>query len=277
MLHFRMRRWATILIFLAAYMPGFSQETAKTDNCLDYLKKGNSANELGSYEDALLYFDSLLATCKTSTSLINGNAGKARAMNGLNRYPEAIAAAQSALEKAQNKSVIALFERADAYFAMNKTTEANADYDQLEKRSLKTTNTKEKAFILSKLSMLNLRQNKTSEAIRLVNKAISLDPANPSLFILQGDIKSKSGQLTEAFTYYDRALSNKAEPLLIHKKKADAFTFAMQQKYQVHDAKELRLKMGINEKQEFCELWKNAFSNGYTNKRDELAFSLICL
>ncbi|ULQ51465.1 tetratricopeptide repeat protein [Flavihumibacter fluvii] len=277
MVLFRMMQWLILIGELFLFSPCFAQESPPSDSCWNFLQKANQANELGHYDAALRLFDTVLQNCKSKVVLIEGNTGKARALNGLLQFPEAISTAETALTLAQKKSFTALFERADAYYATNKIKEATADYTQLENRSLKSTNPKEKAFLLSRIARLNWRQQKKSLAFQQVSKAISLDPGNASYYLLQGDFKSAEGKVAEAMANYDKALTYRANQQLAAQKKAVAFTAAMQQKYQVQDAKELKIKLGISEKQELCDYWKSLFNTGYTYKQEELYFSLICL
>lgn len=274
MLLFGMNRLVFILLLAITLRPAMAQQG---DRCIGLLTKGDQANELGNFDQALLFFDSVLAECPARITRLNGFTGKARALNGLNRCAEALPVAAAALQLAQQKSVNAVFEQAYARFALQDFPQAQADYALLEKRLSLSRSNREKAFILSRLAILNQRQNKLPEATQLQQKAISLDPMNPSMFVLLGDIKAAGQQLEEAFNQYDKAAVLRATPVLIARKKAVAFTSAMQGKYLVKEAKELRLKMGIADKQQFCDLWKALFALGYSNNQEELAFTLICL
>lgn len=263
----------TLLLALVFGQAGAQQG----DRCISLLTKGDQANELGNFEQALLCFDSVLVECPSRITQLNGLTGKARALNGLNRCSEALPVAASALRLAQQKSVNAVFEQAYARFALQDLPGARADYAMLEKRLSLSHSSREKAFILSRLAILNQRQQKLPEATLLLQKAISLDPANPSMFVLLGDLKIAGQQAEEAFVQYDKAAALRASTVLIAKKKAAGFSTIMQEKYQVKEAKELRLKMGIADKQQYCDLWKALFALGYSNSQEELAFTLICL
>lgn len=276
MLHFRMKHWLIICGCFFLNSICFSQGTPKPDSCWLQLQKASKANDLGNYDPALRLYDSCLETCKGSMAIIDGNTGKARALNGLQKHNEAIAAAKAALGSAQNKSSAALFERADALFALEQSTAATADYALLDNRSIKSNNPKEKAFIISRLAKLNWRQKKYSQAYQQIAKAISLDPGNASFYLVYGDFYAEEGKQKEAMAKYTNAGDKHADEQVVAKKKAAAYTIAMQMKYKVHDAKELKIKLGISEKQSFCDYWKSLFSTGYSNKQEELYFSLIC-
>ena len=276
MLHFRMKRWLLFFSCFVLYSACFSQGTLNPDSCWLQLQKANKANDLGNYEPALRLYDSCLETCKGSMYIIDGNTGKARALNGLEKYDEAIFVAKTALGSAQNKSSTALFEKADALFATGQTTLAIADYNLLEQKSIKSANPKEKAFIISRLARLNWRQQKYSQAYKQIAKAISLDPGNASYYLVYGDFYSADGKLEDAMKIYNVGGDKHADEQVVAKKKAVAYTAAMQLKYKVHDAKELKIKLGISEKQTLCDYWKSLFNTGYTNKQEELYFSLIC-
>lgn len=103
--------------------------------------------------------------------------------------------------------------------------------------------------------------------------------ADSCAFLLRkADLANDSGNLQAALVLYDSLVhSCKGKELQeATKKRAATYTAMLQAKYHVHDAKELKIKMGIAEKLEFCTYWKELFNTGYSNKQEELNFSLVC-
>lgn len=273
MLFFRMR-WVILIAVLILRVQGFAQ--IGENSCRLQLEKANLANEMGNYPTALMRFDSCLIYCSTGIAGIDINTGKARALNGLLQFTEAISAAETALQLARNNCPAALIERAFANFSLHKPDEAKADYNHLEALSSKAKDPKKKAIFLWGMARLNWQIKNLPLAFRQIDQAISLDPANPAFDLLTGDIKAAQGLFPEAMANYNTALSKQADPLLVAKKKAITFTGDMQVKYQIHDAKELRIKLGIEEKKQFCNYWKPLVAAALTNEQEKLYFSFIC-
>lgn len=269
-------RWVILIAVLILKVPVYAQTGENAHRCRAQLEKANLANEMGNYPSALLLFDSCLNSCASGMAEININAGKARTLNGLDQYPEAISAAETALQLAQNNCPAALIERAFANLSLHKPAEAKTDYNQLEAWSSKAKDPKEKAILLLGMARLNCQNEDIPLALRQIDQAISLDPANPAFNILTGDINASKGRLPEAMANYDSALAKKADTLVVAKKKAIAFTTAKQLKYHAHDAKELRIKLGIEEKKQFCNYWKPLVAAGLANEQENLYFSFIC-
>lgn len=269
-------RWVILIAVLILKVPVYAQTGENAHNCRSQLEKANLANEMGNYPAALLRFDSCLISCSMGMSGIDINAGKARALNGLHQFTEAISAAKTALQLAHNNCPAALTERALANFSLGNPAEAKADYNQLEALSSKAKDPKKKAILLLGMARLNWKNEDIPLAFRQIDQAISLDPANPAFDLLSGDIKAAQGRFPEAMAYYNSGLSKLADPQLVAKKKAIAFTGDMQVKYQTHDAKELRIKLGIEEKKLFCNYWKPLVADALANEQEKLYFSFIC-
>jgi tetratricopeptide (TPR) repeat protein len=275
--HF-MKKIALLLISVNFLSHGFSQSLITMSNkCYEMVKTGNAANESGQYDQALNTFETVLSECSAKDAKESGNAGKARALNGLNRHEEAITAADAALKASRNTSIAALFERADAHYSLNQIDEATEDYKQITAISAKNENVKERASIFAKLAELDFKQNRKEDALDNIDKAISLDPSNASWHILKGDFYAKDGDLDAAFESYDKALETSSDKASIYKLRAFAFTNAMQEKHHTRDAAELKSRMSGEEKQQFCKEWKRVFDGGYKNAQQDLYYSLICL
>ena len=71
--------------------------------------------------------------------------------------------------------------------------EAKTDLQSVISLTEKNKNTAQRASIYAKIAALESRQQQWSEAQSNIQQAISLDPNNGDLYILQGDIYTSSG------------------------------------------------------------------------------------
>jgi tetratricopeptide (TPR) repeat protein len=272
-----MKKISFLLVILSVYLPAFSQSLITMSNkCMGMLKTGNESNKTGDYEAALKTFETMLSKCTAKDAKEQGNVGKAHALNGLKRHQDAIAAANAAIKASKNTSIAALFERADANYALNQLADAKADYAAITDMSEKNKNVKERAAIFAKLAELDWKQGMKEDAYNNLSKAIELDPENPDYHILRGDLKAKEGDLDDAFENYDKALETSADKQSVYKLRANAFTRAMQDKHSTRDANELKSRMSAAEKERFCGEWKRLFDGGYKNMKEDLYYTLIC-
>ncbi|GAO42078.1 tetratricopeptide repeat protein [Flavihumibacter petaseus] len=266
------------LLLMLVSSAAFCQSLITMSNkCYKMVQAGNAANDSQQYDEALTTFEKVLSKCSAKDAKEQGNVGKAKALNGLKRYDEAIQAADLAIKASKNTSIAALFEKADAHFNQNNLTAATDDYNAIIALSEKNQNTKDRATIYSKLADLDWKQKKSTEAYQDIDKAIALDPANPAYLIQKGDFKVKEGALKAGFEYYDKALETTSDKPSVYKLRAIAFTNAMQGKHSTRDAKELATRMSAEEKKQFCEEWKRLFDTGYKNVNQDLYYTMICL
>lgn len=248
-----------------------------SNKCYKWVRAGNAANAQQDYATALETFEKVVNKCSAKDAKEQGNTGKARALNGLKRYDEAITAANKAIDASKDNGIAAYFEKADAHFGLNQLPEATDDYNKIIALSEKNRNTKERASIFAKLAELDWKQNKAESAYGNIDKAIGLDADNPAYQIQKGDFKVKEGDLKAGFEYYDKALTTSGDKNAIYKLRAIAFTNAMQEKHKTRDAAELKSRMSSEEKTQFCSEWKRLFDSGYKNVQQDLYYTMICL
>jgi len=111
--------------------PASAQLITMSKECRAQVAQGNEMNAAGDYRRALDLFTGIAADCDTRDGKEAVQVGIASAQNGLYNYPEAIAAANLALEVSKGTSLNALFERAIAQEKSGNMAAATADYDRI--------------------------------------------------------------------------------------------------------------------------------------------------
>ena len=176
-----------------------------SNSCYNLIKSSDDQNKAGDYNSALANFNEILKKCDAYDAKIPAYAGKAAALNGLRQYNEALIAANEGLKLDKN-SINNLFEKATAELGLGMNAEAKTDLQSIISLTEKNKNTSQRAGIYAKIAALESRQQQWTEAQTSVQQAISLDPANGDLYILQGDIYAASGTYSPAFASYDKAI-----------------------------------------------------------------------
>src|SRR5689334_11334963 len=84
-----------------------------SNSCYNSIEKGQAANKAGNYSDALDLFNGVLQKCDAYDAKEKGYAGKAAALNGLQKYNDALDAANQGLT-INKTSIDNLFGKAGA-------------------------------------------------------------------------------------------------------------------------------------------------------------------
>lgn len=263
---------------LAASTAGRTQSLITMSNkCYKMVQSGNGQNEAGNYSEALQTFEKVIKKCSAKDAKEQGNTGKARALNGLKRYDEAIAAANLAIAASKEQGIAAWFERAEAHYGLQQLSAATEDYNKIISLSEKNRNTTDRASIYAKMAELDWKQHNRDQAYTHIDMAIDLDQNNPAYLVQKGDFRMKQGDLQAGFKLYEEATSISTDKPAMYKMRAFSFTRAMQDKYATRDAKELGNKMTAEEKKQFCAEWKQLFDTGYKDVKQDLYYTMICL
>ena len=247
-----------------------------SNSCYNLIKSSDDQNKAGDYNNALANFNEILKKCDAYDAKIPAYAGKAAALNGLRQYDEALIAAKEGLKLDKN-SISNLFEKATAELGLGMNAEAKTDLQSVISLTEKNKNTSQRAGIYAKIAALESHQQQWSDAQTSVQQAISLDPANGDLYILQGDIYTATGTYSTAFASYDKAINiqgNAAAPAW--KAKIEAIIKMNQAKYNTHDASGLSAKMSAAEKQNLCNAIKSGLSVGMKSMDIEMTQAAIC-
>jgi hypothetical protein len=254
----------------------FAQTSSALDSCKISLQKAIVAYELNNAASAIQLIDSCLVGCHNKLHIISLNTAKAKAFNQLKLFKDALGAAELAIPSTGSTNFEAHAEKAVALYALHQKPAAALEY-QLLKKNLNHPSPAQRALIFAQLAKIELANSQPVYAISYIQKAIALDASKPQYYLLYGDCAAGQNDTATAMQQYAGALANHANEQVVLRKKAMAYSGYLQNKYQVHDAKEQKIKMGIAEKQQFCDYWKTLFMTGYTNAQEELNFRLICL
>jgi tetratricopeptide (TPR) repeat protein len=251
-----------------------AQAAAPPDRCTHALRKALVASELDNATLAIQLIDSCLAICNNKLHVAGLNTAKAQALNQLKLFGDALAAAELAIPSSGPDNFEAHGEKAVALYGLHQNPAADLEYQLLKK---KFSRQMQKAVIFAQLAKIEIANSEPAKAMDYIQKAIALDASKPNYYLLYGDCAAGQNDTTTAMQQYSMALEHHADQKVVLRKKAMAYTRYLQEKYHVHDAKEQKIKMGIAEKQQFCNYWKTLFITGYTNPQEELNFTLICL
>ena len=269
---------AILLVFSIIFLSAGCKSglVTSSNSCYNLIKSSDDQNQSGDFSSALANFNEILKKCDAYDAKIPAYAGKARALNGLRQYDEALAAVKEGLKLDKN-SIDNLFEKANAEMGLGMNAEAKTDLQTIISLTEKNKNTSQRATIYAKIAALESHQQQWNDAQTTVQQAISLDPANGDLFILQGDIYSASGNYSSSFASYDKAINILAYASApAWKAKIEAIIKMIQAKYNIHDASGLGAKMSTSEKQNLCGAIKSGLASGLKSMDIEMTQAVIC-
>ena len=246
-----------------------------SNGCYKSIEKGKEENKQGNYQAALDIFEGVLKKCKSFDAREAGNAGKAAALNGLERYDEALAAAGEGL-KYKSNSIDLLFEKAMAELGLGQVADAKGDLLKITELTQKNEHLAQKAGIYAKMAELDIRQKTYGNAVDNVQQAIRLDPSNPSFYMLLGDAYSAQEAFTSAKEQYERAIQKGKDDAEAWKAKTFAAIKYAQKKYHTADSELLAGKMSAAEKQELCSIIENGKSKGVKDINIDLLQISVC-
>lgn len=246
-----------------------------SNSCYNLLTQADASQRSKNYTQSLAQYTQVLENCKAFDAKERGYAGKAAAQNGLKQYADAFNTAMDGLSVNKN-SVDIIFQKANAELGLNRTADAQADFQTVISLTENNRNVKERATIYAKMAEINLGQNMYEDAINNVAKAIALDADNPDFYMLQGDIQAQQGKYTEANTYYDMAISHGKDDAIVWKAKTINSIQSYEKKYTTSDIQTLAAKMDAGEKEQLCKLIKNASGKGVQEVSIDLLKLSIC-
>lgn len=155
-------------------------------------------------------------------------------------------------------------------------SEARADLQTVVSLTEKNRNTAQRATIYAKMAALDSRQQQNSDALHNIQQAISLDPNNPDLYILRGDIYTSSGDFSSAAESYNLAISKGKNDGPAWKAKIESIIKMYQAKYKTNDANSLAARMNSSEKLNLCDAIKSGLAQGMKNMDIEMTQLAIC-
>jgi tetratricopeptide (TPR) repeat protein len=265
-----------LLVSLLIATPASAQLITMSKVCREQVAQGNAMNDAGDHRRALELFSGIVAQCETKDGKEAVQVGIARAQNGLYNYPEAIAAANLALDVSKGTSLNALFERAIAEEKSGNMEAASADYDRIIALTEKNQNVRERATIYAKVADLNYRAGKIGEANSHLATAMQLDPDNADFYIQRGDWAADAGNYDRAFDDYDKAVAMGRTDPDMYAIRGEARIKTMQQKYGTENVQQLRAKMTPDETAMVCADVKKALDLGLKDMQIDMFAALVC-
>jgi tetratricopeptide (TPR) repeat protein len=263
-------------ILLTLTLAGYSQQLFTMSNtCLAQMKNADRLNNERKYDSALTVYGSM-GKCDSKDAKELKAAGAARSYNGLKNYDAAIASANVALKQTKNTSINGYFERAMAYSGKKMVDSSRADFERIILLTEKNQNVKERATIYAMIGDLYWKSGMKDSAVANLDKALALDPSNPSFFIQKGDMAVKEGNYDAAFVQYDKAVELGKADIDMYKIRSEARMKMVQDKYKTEDAQVLRSNMNETEKRQVCTELKKLISLGYKNMRADMFDALVC-
>ncbi|WP_336514877.1 tetratricopeptide repeat protein [Pollutibacter soli] len=247
-----------------------------SNKCFDRVKNGRKQLDSLKYEEALAIFNEVISKCNSKDAKLEGNLGKARALNGLHKYDEAITCATTAISASKNSNVMAYYTRSYAYQKINRPDDARKDLQRVTELTTKNQNVKARATMFAAMADIDFQEGMKDSAISNLTKAIELDPSNPSFYIQRGDMYIKEGNYADAFVSYDKAVAKGKTDLDMYQIRTNARIKQVQQKYGTDNANTLAQKMTAEEKTMVCAELKKANELGMRNMQLDLFSTMIC-
>lgn len=246
-----------------------------TNSCYNTIQQGEQANKAGNYSNALDLYNQALDQCKAYDAKEKGYAGKAAALNGLQRYNEALDAATQGLV-INKSSVDNLFEKATAELGLKKTADAKASFNSIIDLTQKNQNIADRATIYAKMAEIDLKQHMYADALNNIEQAIAMDANNNNFYMLRGDIKSAQGDFTAAIADYDLAIAKGKDDSEAWKAKSVTYIKSYQKKYNTADAKQLASKISAGDKSVLCGEITKAKAKGVKDVNIDLLELSLC-
>lgn len=282
----RVLRWADVrraggaTIAAALLLVGSAQAAmigpgAGFNDCDDAIAAANLLNEAGDYSGALAAFDAIVGECDSKKEKMAIQSGRAHSLNQLGRYDEAIAAANLVLAE-DELHLFALFERATAYEAKGQLDLAEADYNLVLRTADTNVHVEERATIYAHVGQMYYGAGKTAEAHQYMDKAIELDPANPTYVIIKGDWATREGDYAAADQLYSKATGMGVDNAEMYQIRAEGSLKMMQDKYGTTNAQELRAAMTPQETALVCADVTKALALGWKNPQMDMFSALVC-
>jgi tetratricopeptide (TPR) repeat protein len=272
-----MKKYLLLLLAFFIYASLSAQTFTMNKKCREQNTSGINLLKEKKYQQAYDAFVTMEKSCTTKDAKEATAVGKAEALNGLGKYQEAITASDAALKVTKDKSLNGLFQKAVAQHRLKQYDAANATFAKMIALTEKNQDTKARASNYALMSLLHWRQlgNKDS-ANYFLEKAITLDPANPNFIVQKGDMLVDEKNYTDAFAQYDKAIEMGKADAEMYQIRSYTRIKMMQEKYKTTNTQELRKKMSVKEKDQVCTELKKAQSLSLKDMQLDMFASLVC-
>lgn len=246
-----------------------------SNGCYDLINQGQALNKEGNYSAALDIFDRVLQKCDAYDAKDKAYSGKAAALNGLQRYSEALDAAGTGL--AANKSSLEnLLEKANAEAGLGDYQDARADVNSMIVLTEKNRNAAQRAALYAKLAEMDTRLQQFDLALQDMQRAMALENGNPRWDMQQGDINVAAGRYSAAISNYDDAIAKGKNDAEAWKARTTTLVRAYQTKYGVTDAGMLIKKISAADRKALCSSIADARRAGVQDMGIDLLFLRAC-
>jgi tetratricopeptide (TPR) repeat protein len=246
-----------------------------SNGCYDLINQGQSQNKAGNYSAALDNFNTVLQKCDAYDAKEKGYAGKAAALNGLQRYPEALEAAGKGLA-IDKSSLDNLFEKANAEMGLGNYAAARADLTTINQLTGKNRNTAQRATIYSRMAEIDKRQQQYDQALQDMQQAIAMDNTNLHFYMQLGDINVAAGNYPAAIGNYQDAIDKGKNDAEAWKAKTTTIIKMYQAKYRTEDAGVLARKISNSDRQNLCNSINASRQVGVRDMGIDLVQASIC-
>lgn len=269
-----------MLLFSTAlflYSHVLAQTFTMNKSCREQNQVGMNQLKEKKYEEALQTFSQMENSCNTKDAKEAWGVGKAEALNGQNKYEEAIQESDKVLKLTKGTSLMALFQKAIAQNGLQQPEAASSTFAQMMSLTEKNKNTKERASNYAIMAAVQSHQlNKPDSGHFYIEKAIAIQPDNPDFIVQKGDIFFEEKKYDEAFAQYDKAVQMGKADQEMYTIRSNARLKMLQDKYGTTDVQELRGKMTATEKEQLCAELTKAISLGQRDMKQDMVASLIC-
>lgn len=246
-----------------------------SNSCYDLINSGQSQNKAGNYSAALGNFTTVLQKCDAYDAKEKAYAGKAAALNGLQQYSDALAAASAGL-KINASSLDNLFERANAELALGMTDQAKTDLNTITGLTAKNRNIPQRATIYAKIAEAEMKQQAYADALQHIDQAISMDNSNLSFYMQRGDINVAAGNLSTAIGNYDEAIAKGKNDAEAWKARTTTLINMYQRKYGTDNAGVLGKKISNTDRSTLCNSIRSSQEAGMKDINIDLLQTSIC-
>ncbi|HTI07939.1 MAG TPA: hypothetical protein VL832_05265 [Puia sp.] len=246
-----------------------------SNSCYDLINSGQSQNKAGNFSAALDNFNKVLQKCDAYDAKEKAYAGKAAALNGLQQYNDALAAASAGL-KINTASLDNLFEKANAELALGMTDQAKADLNAITALTGKNRNVPQRATIYAKIAETEMKQQLYTDALQHIGQAIFMDNSNLNFYVQRGDINVAAGNLSTAIGNYDEAIAKGKSDADTWKARTITLIKLYQKKYGTDNADLLRKKIDNTDRQALCNSIRASQEAGMKDINIDLVQASIC-
>ena len=267
---------SVFVLCMSMALPASAQLITMNAECREQIASGDALNAGGEYTQALELFDSIAEECDTKDAAELVQVGRAKALNGLQRYPDATAAANVALEGTDQASLrrsrnVHMRLKPRATWPERGRTTSRSSTSRRRIRTRLNAQPFTRRWPTSS-SVPATRVQRTS----ICSKAMQLDPNNGDFYLQQADYAMVGGDYDGAMAALDKAVELGKADVDTYAMKSDVSLKRMQAKYGTDNAQQLRAKMTPQETAAVCGDLQKALGMGLMDMQKDMFAALVC-